>query len=151
MDKQRIDKETEIKAPVARVWRALTDYREFGRWFRVKLEAPFALGQTARGNIAYPGYEHLVMEVHVMAMEPERYFAFTWHPFAIDPKVDYSQETPTLVEFRLEPSPAGTMLRVSESGFENIPAERRAEAFLRNGEGWAIQVQNISEYVAQNP
>ncbi|HXR97186.1 MAG TPA: SRPBCC family protein [Terriglobales bacterium] len=151
MDKRRIDKEIEIKAPVARVWRALTDYREFGAWFRVKLGAPFALGQTARGNIAYPGYEHLVMEVQVTAMEPERYFAFTWHPFAIDPKVDYSQETPTLVEFRLEPSPAGTRLWVSESGFENIPAERRAEAFLRNGEGWAIQVRNISEYVAQNP
>ena len=98
----RIEKRIELKAPISRVWRALTDYREFGEWFRVKLEGPFQPGQVSRGHITYPGYEHLKWEAVVQAMEPERLFSFTWHPYAVDPKIDYSQETPTLVEFRLE-------------------------------------------------
>lgn len=151
METQRIEKSVEIQAPPARVWRALTDYREFGEWFRVKLQGPFAVGQTARGNIQYPGYEHLTMELVVKAIDPECYFAFTWHPYAIDPKVDYSHETPTLVEFHLEPTPTGTRLRVTESGFENIPAGRRAEAFLRNDGGWAEQVKNIAKHVTEKP
>src|SRR5665213_4509354 len=100
----RIEKSIELKAPVSRVCRALTDYREFGEWFRVKLDGPFVPGQVASGHITYPGYEHLKMEVVVQKMEPERFFSFTWHPYAIDIKVDYSNETPTLVEFTLEKS-----------------------------------------------
>src|SRR5581483_10812397 len=114
----RIEKRVELKAPISRVWRALTDYREFGEWFRVNLESPFVAGHPTRGNIAYPGYEHLRMEVVVQKIEPERLFSFTWHPYAIDPNVDYSQETPTLVEFRLERTATGTLLTVTESGFE---------------------------------
>lgn len=143
-----IEKRIELNAPVARVWRAITDYLEFGEWFRVKLESPFVPGKVARGQITHPGYEHLVWQATVQTMEPERLFSFTWHPYAIDPAIDYSQETPTLVEFRLEETATGTLLLLTESGFENIPSERRAEAFLRNDGGWSQQMKNIEVYVA---
>jgi uncharacterized protein YndB with AHSA1/START domain len=148
----RIEKTIELEAPVSRVWRALTDYREFGTWFRVKLEGPFVPGQVSRGQITYPGYEHIRWEAVVQKMEPERLFSFTWHPYAIDPKEDYSQETPTLVEFTLEPTAnGGTLLRVVESGFDKIPARRRAEAFRMNEGGWAAQVKHIAAHVGQAP
>jgi uncharacterized protein YndB with AHSA1/START domain len=145
----RIEKTIEIKAPVSRVWRALTDYREFGTWFRVRLEAPFAPGNVSRGPITHPGYEHVKMEVVVQKMQPERLFSFTWHPYAIDPKVDYSKEPSTLVEFTLEPTAQGTLLRVVESGFDKIPAHRRDEAFRMNEGGWAEQIKNIARHVRQ--
>jgi uncharacterized protein YndB with AHSA1/START domain len=144
----RIEKQVELKAPVSRVWRALTDYREFGEWFRVKLEGPFVPGEIARGHVTYPGYEHVQWEVVVMRMEPETLFSFSWHPYAVDPKVDYSKETPTLVEFRLEKTAAGTRLKVSESGFDKVPAHRRLEAFRMNEGGWAGQMKNIDQYVS---
>lgn len=147
----RIEKRIELKAPVARVWRALTDYREFGAWFRVKLDGPFVPGQVSRGQITYPGYEHLKWEAVVQTMEPERLFSFTWHPYAIDPKTDYSQEPPTLVEFRLEKTASGTLLSLTESGFDKIPANRRPEAFRMNDGGWTEQMKNIESYVAQRP
>src|SRR5262245_54302739 len=99
-----IEKSVELKAPISRVWRALTDSKEFGEWFRVKLESPFIPGKSVHGHITYPGYEYLKFEAAVLKMETERYFSFTWHPYAIDPKIDYSQEEPTLVEFKLENS-----------------------------------------------
>jgi uncharacterized protein YndB with AHSA1/START domain len=147
----RIEKRIELKAPIARVWPALTDYREFGEWFRVKLEGPFVPGQVSRGHITYPGYEHLKWEAVVQKMEPERLFSFTWHPYASDPKKDYSKETPTLVEFRLEKIPNGTLLLLTESGFDKIPADRRAEAFRRNDGGWTEQMKNIEAHVAPAP
>jgi uncharacterized protein YndB with AHSA1/START domain len=146
-----IEKQIGLKAPVSRVWRALTDYSEFGEWFRVKLEGPFVAGQVSRGQITHPGYEHIQMEVVVQKIEPERYFSYTWHPFAIDPKVDYSQETPTLVEFRLEKSAKGTLLKVTESGFDKIPSARRLEAFRMNDNGWGQQLKNIESHVAEKP
>lgn len=143
-----IEKQIELKAPVARVWRALTDFREFGTWFGVRLEGPFEVGKLARGRITYPGYEHLAWEAVVVSMEPERLFSFTWHPYAIDPKVDYSKETPTLVEFRLEKTAAGTLLRLTESGFDKIPAHRLADALRMNERGWSEQMRNIERHVA---
>lgn len=143
-----IDKQIDLRAPIARVWRALTDYREFGQWFGVKLEQPFAVGRVARGRITYPGYEHLILEATVVTLEPERLFSFTWHPYAIDPVVDYSAEPPTLVEFRLEGIAAGTRLRVTESGFDKIPAGRRPLALRMNDGGWAEQMKNIERHVA---
>jgi len=143
----RIEKVIDLKAPVARVWRALTDHEEFGAWFRVRLDGPFMAGQVSRGNITYPGKEHLRWEVVVQAMEPERRFSFTWHPYAVDPKVDYSQEPSTLVEFTLEPIPTGTRLRIVESGFDKLPAHRRAEAFRMNDRGWGIQTEMIARHV----
>jgi uncharacterized protein YndB with AHSA1/START domain len=145
----RIEKRIEVKAPVSRVWRALTDSREFGEWFGVKMNGPFVPGQVARGQITYPGYEHLTMEVVVQKMVPESLFSYTWHPYAIDPNVDYSQETPTLVEFKLEKTADGTLLVVVESGFEKIPDHRRMEAFRKNEGGWAQQMKNIERYVAK--
>ncbi|MGH6868063.1 MAG: SRPBCC family protein [Methylocella sp.] len=143
----RIEKRIEFKAPVSRVWRALTDYREFGEWFRVKLDGPFVLGRVSRGKITYPGYEHLKWEATVQKMEDERLFSFTWHPYAIDPKVDYSREPPTLVEFRLEATASGTLLLLTESGFGGIPSDRRHEAFRMNEDGWTEQMKNIDRYV----
>jgi uncharacterized protein YndB with AHSA1/START domain len=151
MANDRIEKRIELMAPLSRVWRALTDHREFGLWFRVKLDGPFVPGQASRGWITYPGYEHLKWEAVVQKMEPERLFSFTWHPYAVDPKMDYSKEPPTLVEFRLEKTPAGTLLTVTESGFDKIPAGRRPEAFRMNEGGWTAQIRNIENYVAQNP
>jgi len=145
-----IEKRIELKAPVSRVWRAITDYHEFGEWFKVKLEGPFVAGKVSRGQITHPGYEHVKWEATVKEMKPERLFSFTWHPYAIDPNVDYSKETPTLVEFRLEKIPSGTLLVITESGFDKIPAHRRAEALRMDDGGWAGQIKNIEKHVAQN-
>lgn len=142
----RIEKRIELKAPLSRVWRALTDYREFGSWFRVNLEGPFVVGQVLRGQVTYPGYEHLKWEVLVQKMEPERLFSFSW-----DPDLEHPGQTSTLVEFRLEETPTGTLLTLTESGFDQIPAARRLEAFRRNDGGWTEQMKNIEKYVAQTP
>jgi uncharacterized protein YndB with AHSA1/START domain len=149
VDTDRIEKEIVLRAPRSRVWRALTDAKEFGQWFRVEMKDPFTPGAPARGSITHPGYEHVKFEVQVERMEPERLFSFRWHPYAVDPKQDYSKEPTTLVIFELEEVPEGTRLRVTESGFDQIPLERRAEAFRMNSEGWAEQVQNIARHVGQ--
>lgn len=145
----RIEKRIELKAPLARVWRAISDYREFGAWFKVDIESPFVAGQPARGRITHPGYEHVVWNVVVQKIEPQRLFSFTWHPYGIDPKVDYSKETPTLVEFRLSEIPGGTLLVVTETGFDQVPMARRAEAYRMNDSGWAQQTKNIETHVAR--
>jgi uncharacterized protein YndB with AHSA1/START domain len=144
----RIEKKLLLRAPRPRVWRALTDADEFGAWFRVKLEGSFAVGQRIEGRITHPGYEHLTMHVTVERMDAERVFSFRWHPYAVDPKIDYSTEPATLVEFRLEEASGGTLLTVVESGFDQIPAERRAEAYRMNDQGWAAQLENIQRHVA---
>jgi uncharacterized protein YndB with AHSA1/START domain len=143
----RIEKQIELDAPVARVWKALTDYREFGEWFRVKLEAPFQPGQESRGQITHPGYEHVTWRAVVQKMEVERLFSLTWHPYAVDASVDYTDEPATLIEFRLEPRGDRTLLRLTESGFDRIPASRRAEAFRMNEGGWTQQMENIRRHV----
>ena len=164
MDSNKIEKRLALKSPVSRVWRALTDYREFGEWFKVKLEGPFIPGQVSRGQITYPGYEHITWEARVEKMEPERLFSFTW-PHArsfekSDKPADYSHAPRTLVEFRLEPiagnppggNPPGgsTLLILTESVFESIPADWRPEAFRRNDGGWTEQMKNIESHVTQN-
>jgi uncharacterized protein YndB with AHSA1/START domain len=143
----RIDKTIFLNAPVSRVWRALTDHREFGEWFCVNLDSPFVPGQISTGKVTYPGYEYLTFELMTQKLEPERVFAFSWHPYAIDPQIDYSKEPSTLVEFRLEPKDNGTVLHLSESGFEGIPENRRFEAFRKNDEGWTEQMENITRYL----
>jgi len=149
MDTNRIDKEILLHAAPSRVWRALTDAGEFGTWFRVKLDAAFAVGRRVTGHVTYPGYEHLTFEVTVERMDPEDYFSFRWHPYAIDLAIDYSAEPTTLVEFRIEAVEGGTLLKVTESGFERIPAGRRAEAIRMNDGGWATQINNIRDHVAR--
>jgi uncharacterized protein YndB with AHSA1/START domain len=154
MARDRIEKRIELKAPISRVWRALTDYQEFGEWFRVKLEGPFRVGQVARGQITYPGYEHVKWEAHVEKMEPERLFSFTWpHAKSLekaDYSPDYSKEPTTLVEFRLEKTPKGTLLVVTEAGFDKLPSDRREKAYRGNEGGWTEQMKNIEDYVAKN-
>ena len=145
----RIEKSVTLRAPRDRVWRAIADARQFGEWFRVRLDGEFAVGATIRGNITHPGYEHVTMEVVVERMEPQRFFSYRWHPYAIDPKVDYSPEPMTLVEFTLEDAPGGTRLTIVESGFDRIPLSRRAEAFRMNSGGWSEQLQNIERYVSR--
>lgn len=149
-----IEKQVELKAPISRVWRALTDFREFGEWFGVRLDGPFRPGQISRGHITYPGYEHLQWEATVQKMEPERLFSFTWpHPRSIE-AADYSprpDDPLTLVEFHLEKTKHCTLLRVTESGFEQLPEDRRLENFRRNEGGWGQQMKNIEDYVARKP
>jgi uncharacterized protein YndB with AHSA1/START domain len=150
---EHIEKRIELKAPISRVWRALTDYREFGEWFRVQLDGPFVPGQVSRGRITYTGYEHIKWEATVQKMEHERLFSFTWpHPKSlekVDGPVDYSKEPTTLVEFRLEKTTGGTLLVLTESGFAKLPGDRRLEAFRRNDGGWTEQMTNIEKYVTQ--
>lgn len=143
----RIEKRTLLRAPRSRVWRALTDAEEFGTWFGVKLAGPFAVGKTIKGKITIPDYEHVQMEVTVERIDPETLFSYRWHPYAIDPEVDYSKEPATLVEFRLEEAKEGTVLTVVESGFDRIPAGRRDEAFRMNTDGWAAQLESIEQHV----
>jgi uncharacterized protein YndB with AHSA1/START domain len=143
-----IEKRVVLQAPRARVWRALTDATEFGAWFRVRLEGPFVEGATVRGRITHPGYEHVIMEVRVERIEPEQYFSYRWHPYAVDPSVDYASEPTTLVEFRLADAPEGTLLTITESGFDRLPAGRRAEAYRRNEDGWTAQAGNIARHVS---
>jgi uncharacterized protein YndB with AHSA1/START domain len=144
----RIEKKVILSAPRSRVWRAITNAEEFGAWFRVKLEGAFVEGATIRGKVTHPGYEHLTMEVQVERIEPERYFAYRWHPYAIDPTVDYSPEPMTLVEFRLDDADGGTLLTIVESGFDRVPLARRAEAFRTNEQGWTEQTRNIDRHVS---
>jgi uncharacterized protein YndB with AHSA1/START domain len=159
MESDRIEKRIVLKAPVSRVWRALTDYREFGQWFKVNLDGPFTPGQVSRGNITYPGYEHVTWEARVEKIEPERVFSFDWpHARSFEKTgkpIDYSNSPRTLVEFRLEPIldpiPGGTLLVLTESGFDSIPDDWRREAFRRNDGGWTEQIKNIESYVTQNP
>jgi len=149
----RIEKEIFIKAPRERVWRALTDAGEFGEWFRVKLTGQqFAAGKQITGPVQHPGYEHLMWTVTVERLDADRgVFSWRWHPHAIDPNKDYSREPTTLVTFELQERPDGTLLKVTESGFDKVPIERRETAYRGNSEGWAIQVGNIERYVGQNP
>lgn len=146
----RIEKQIVLQAPRSRVWRALSDAEEFGRWFGVKLQGAFSEGATVRGQITHPGYEHLMMELFVERVDPERYIAWRWHPYAVDPKIDYSKEPTTLVEFHLKEIPNGTEVTVVESGFSQIPLGRRDEAFRMNEGGWTQQMRNIERHVAQS-
>src|SRR6266545_3848925 len=139
----RIEKKVTLRAPLSRVWRAIASAEEFGTWFRVKLEGPFVEGASTRGKVTYPGYEHLTFDVLVERIQPERYLAFRWHPYAIDPAVDYSTEPTTLVEFSLEGTAGGTLLTIVESGFDRLPPGRRDEAFRMNEGGWGEQAKNI--------
>ena len=142
----RIEKQIVLRATPARVWRALSNAREFGSWFGAEFDEDFAPGKEARGKVKFQGKE-LAMTFVVERMEPERLLAFRWHPFAIDPTVDYSGEPMTRVELVLTAVPEGTRLTVTETGFDAIPLARRAKAFEMNSHGWAQQMENIARHV----
>jgi uncharacterized protein YndB with AHSA1/START domain len=146
----RIEKQILLKAPRSRVWRALSNAEEFGAWFGVNFSGKqFVAGQSVQGNITYPGYEHLVMDVTVERIEPEHHLSWRWHPAAVDITVDYSPEPTTLVVFELTEVASGTLLRVVESGFDQLPAGRREEAFRMNNGGWEEQMANIEQHVTK--
>lgn len=145
----RIERDVLLKVPLARVWRALSNAEEFGDWFGVALKGKtFAVGQHVQGQITSPGYEHLVFDVLIERIEPQRLLAFRWHPYAVNPNTDYSQEPTTLVEFELKAIEGGTLLTVVESGYDNVPPARRLEAFRMNSGGWDEQMENIKKHVA---
>ena len=144
----RIEKRFEVNARRSRVWRAISDAGEFGAWFGMKLDRPFAAGTTVLGRITIPDYEHVSLEIQVERIEPESYFSYRWHPYAIDPEVDYSAEPTTLVEFCLEETTGGTTVMITESGFDRLPSSRRAEAFRMNDAGWTGQSRKLASYVS---
>jgi uncharacterized protein YndB with AHSA1/START domain len=143
----RIEKRVMLRSPRARVWRAIATAQEFGAWFGVKLEGGFTVGAAIHGRITIKGYEHVMLELQVERIQPESLFSYRWHPYAIDAKVDYSAEPTTLVEFHLDEVEGGTQLTIIESGFDRLPASRRAEAFRMNDGGWTGQIKNIERYV----
>jgi uncharacterized protein YndB with AHSA1/START domain len=154
----RIEKQVLLRAPRSRVWRALTDSAEFGHWFGVKFDTPFAPGRAMRGVLtgtkvdpavaaAQQPYAGSPFEITIDRMEAERLFSFRWHPAAGQPGVDYSNEPATLVEFQLEEVSGGVLLTVTESGFDRIPLERRVQAFTANEQGWGMMVGVIEQYV----
>jgi uncharacterized protein YndB with AHSA1/START domain len=141
----RIQKTTILHAPRSKVWRALTDSKQFSQWFQAEVEGPFVAGQRAEGAVTYPGYEHLRFEVTVEQMVPERLFSWRWHPGG-DADIDPAEPT-TLVVFELEDVPEGTRLTVTETGFDRIPVSRRTKAYRENDEGWTGQLENLRKYV----
>jgi uncharacterized protein YndB with AHSA1/START domain len=148
MTTDRIEKKIVLRAPRSRVWHAIADAEQFGAWFGARLEGEFAPGARVEGRITSPGYEHVTMEMTVERVDPERLFSYRWHPYAVEPGVDYSNEPTTLVEFRLDEVAGGTELTVVESGFDRIPVTRRADALRMNDAGWAEQIKSIERYVA---
>ena len=147
MEQHRIERSIDLKSPPSRVWKALTDHKEFGQWFGCQLEGPFVVGKVTAGTLNFPGFEHMQWAVDVKKLDHERLFAFTWHPYPADTTLDYTKEPQTLVEFVLHASGTGTRLVVVESGFEKIPANRRLEVFRVNSEGWIEQLENVAKYV----
>jgi uncharacterized protein YndB with AHSA1/START domain len=144
----RIQREIFLRAPVARVWQALATPREFGTWFGVDLDGEFTPGARLTGRVTHPGYEHLTWDVTIERMDAPRTLAWRWHPHAIDAHADYSSEATTLVEFELDGVKGGTQLRVTESGFDRLPPERRDVAYRGNADGWTTQLQAIQAYVS---
>jgi uncharacterized protein YndB with AHSA1/START domain len=162
MSTDRIEKKILLHAPRKRIWRALSDSTEFGTWFGMKFDGPFVPGAVMRGVIvgtkvnaevakAQKEYEGMSGEITIERIEPERLFSFRWHPFAVERGVDYSAEPTTLIVFTLEETPDGVLLTVTESGFDQIPLERRSKAFTANEQGWTMVLKLIEEYLAQTP
>jgi uncharacterized protein YndB with AHSA1/START domain len=158
MPEDRIEKQVVLKAPLARVWRAISDSQQFGAWFRIDFEGEFREGAQVRGRITFPvsrgsdpapEYQHLTADFFIERIRAPHYLSYRWHPYAIDPTVDYSHEPMTLVEFQLTEVPEGTQLTITESGFERLPAGRKPEAFRMNEGGWTAQLENVEQYVAR--
>jgi len=159
MDTDRIVKKVMLRAPHHRVWSAISDASQFGSWFGVRFDGPFVAATNVIGRIvpttvdaevarSQEAYEGTALEISVDRVEPPRLFSFRWHPYAVERGVDYSKEPTTLVVFELEEVSGGTMLTVTESGFDRIPIERRAKAFASNQQGWTAQMQLIEKYLA---
>jgi uncharacterized protein YndB with AHSA1/START domain len=156
----RIEKKVLLRAPLDRVWSAISDAGQFGRWFGVAFDGPFVAGARLTGSItptqvdaevakSQQPYAGAPFEIVVDRIEPMHLFSFRWHPFAVDPGLDYSPESTTRVVFELQEAPGGTLLTITESGFDRIPPARRAKAFAANDEGWTAQARLIEKYLVQ--
>jgi uncharacterized protein YndB with AHSA1/START domain len=158
----QIEKKIVLKASRDRVWRALTNAKEFGTWFGVNLEGEFAPGKKMKGAITptkvdpevaamQKPHEGKLFEIEVDKINPQDLFSFRWHPYAVDESKDYSNEEMTLVTFTLADADGGKgiLLTVTESGFDKVPLKRRAEAFASNSGGWEAQTKLIEKYLAQ--
>jgi uncharacterized protein YndB with AHSA1/START domain len=146
----RIERHIHLKAPRSRVWRAISNAEEFGTWFNIDLKGKtFVAGERMQWRLTLAGYEHLVLDVDIERIEPEKLFSYRWHPYAIDPGNDYSQEPTTLVEFTLQDHEDGTLVTIVESGFDHIPVSRRLEAYRMNSGGWDHQIENLTAYVVE--
>jgi len=140
-----------LKAPRSYVWRALVDAEAFGQWLGVALEGRrFIAGEWTQGQVTYPGYEHVLWNVLVERVEPQQLFSFRWHPYAVNPQIDYSQEPTTLVKFELQDYEGGTLLKVSESGFAHIPDVRQKEAYYMDSRGWEEQLSRLEQFLAES-
>jgi uncharacterized protein YndB with AHSA1/START domain len=159
-DTDRIEKKIVLRAPLDRVWRAISDADQFGAWFGVRFDGPFAPGTRITGTIvptkadpevaaSQKPYEGRAFDFVVGRVEPMRLFSFRWHPFAVDLDVDFSKEPTTLVVFELCEVADGTRLTITESGFDGIPLARRAKAFSMNDQGWTAQARLIEKYLAR--
>ena len=159
MNGDRIEKQVVLRAPLDRVWRAISDSQEFGQWFGVRIDGPFVAGTTVNATITGTTVDEEVAELQrphagaeatwqIVAVEPPRRFAYRWHPFAVDANLDYDAEPTTLVEFTLSEVTDGVLLRIVESGFDAIPAARRADAFEANSGGWAKQAELVRKYLS---
>ena len=159
MNSDRIEKEVVLRAPLERVWRAISDADQFGQWFGVRFDGPFVAGTSVTGVITPTAVDEDVARAQkpyagksdtwqIVAVEPQRRLAFRWHPYAVESGVDYSEEPTTLVEFTLSETDDGVLLRIVESGFDAVPAARRASAFEANSEGWSLQAELVGKYLA---
>jgi uncharacterized protein YndB with AHSA1/START domain len=160
IDKQRIERQITLRAPLSRVWQAIADSRRFGAWFGVAFDGPFVEGALVKGVLEPTKVDEAIaerqrlhegakFEITIERIVPERLFSFRWHPYAVDPGVDYSSEPTTLIEFALEERDGRVIVTVTESGFEKIPLERRAKAFEANENGWTAIVMLLEKYLAQ--
>jgi uncharacterized protein YndB with AHSA1/START domain len=159
MNTDRVQKKIILRAPRDRVWRAITDATRFGSWFGVELDGPFVVGKEASGRIEptkvdpdvakhQEAARGMLWRAFVERMDPMDVFSFRWHPYAIDPNADYSKEPMTLVTFELQDAEGGTLLTVTESGFDRLPPARRAQARESNEIGWGHQTRLIEKYLA---
>ena len=145
----RIERQVFLKAPRTRVWRALTDSTQFGEWFGIEASGPFTPGAHVRGVVTHPEHKGVLFVMAIEEMVPEQLFSWRWYPNAIDSARNYTSEPTTLVVFRLEDAPGGTLLKVVESGFDALPADRRLQAYRGNEQGWDHQMQAIEKYVSK--
>lgn len=143
-----IERQIEIKAPVEKVWNALTNSKLFGQWFGANFHSEFTVGKTTKGMNTLKGFE-FELQFHIKDLKPQSYFSYAWTPFPMDRTFDYSKEEPTLVEFFLEPISTGTLLKVKESGFNKVTASRRAEAFRMHSGGWEAQLKNVERFLVE--
>ena len=145
----KIVKVVDLKAPITRVWQAITDHKQFGEWFQVRLDQPFVVGRTTTGQITVPGYEHMKWTSITETLEPESLFVFSWPPGDLDPDTQYDPDAKVMVEFKFEPTSTGTRLTITESGFLQFPDTKRLEILRANTEGWDAQAENINRYVTK--